>query len=600
MNRYLKALRRLGAAAVVALMPLAAAPQPPAGGPLHGHGLGTPIRIGILTAMSRDRDFPAWASTIKRLHQALPEHPITVEPLDIAGVHRATVSGRFDFIILNPGLYTELERNGLRRLVSLKSPFSRSPERSLASAIFVRADRHDINHLSDLVGKRVEGVDRHGFGGWLVALREIRRHGLVPERDFAVLSFSGYPYRNTVNAVLDRRVDVGVVRACVIEQLELAGTLQPGELKVINRQANDDLSCEHSTQVYPDWLVAAVARTSSSLAREVSTALLTMPAAEDGFEWTMAGDYRPVDQLFRELELGRYANTKPLTVFDLIRRFWLMFAAVGVFAAAGILHVLLTQRTVRARTAELRRALDARDELERRQRAQQERIDHLARLGMLGEISSMVAHEINQPLAAIGSFARGLERRLQSGADPVPLATVARDIALQSERAGGIVQRIRSFARKRAVSYIECDLCAVARESLAMFSGIAERYPSIETRLPASAKVIGDSLQLQQVMVNLIKNALDAPRPPQATPWVGVAIEARSQHWRFVVEDNGATVGDLELDRFFEPFFTTKSDGLGLGLSICHGIIEAHGGRMLVQRRPTGGLSVGFELPELK
>ncbi|MEG1833885.1 MAG: PhnD/SsuA/transferrin family substrate-binding protein [Burkholderiaceae bacterium] len=590
--------RWLAALTITGLVNTALAQSAPLTRPAEFH-LDIPVRIGILTAMSRNASFPMWGATVDRLRIALPAHELHVEALDIAAVHRATVSGKFDFIILNPGLYTELKHHGLRRLVSLKSPFANSPERSLASTIFTRSERTDINALADLKGKRVEGVDRHGFGGWQLAWREMQLNGINPASDFASLSFSGYPYRSTVDAVLNGRADVGVVRSCVIEQLERDGALARGSLKVINPRHNDDLRCEHSTQAYPDWLLVATAGTPSLLARELTTALLTMKPASDGFEWMMAGDYRLVDELFRALKLGPYAYPPAPTAIEVVRRFWIGFMVIGVLALIGMLHVALTQRTVRRRTAELRQALDVRDALERERQNQQERIDHLARIGMLGEISSMVAHEINQPLAAIGSFARGLERRLQAGADPRPLASVAQDIALQSERAGEIVKRIRNFARKRSIDRQAHDLCAVTTDAMALFAGGAIQHPALESHLPASAKVMGDAIQLQQVIVNLIKNAIDAPRPAQARPWVGISLEHRAPMWRLVVEDNGIPLDAAAVSQFFEPFFTTKLDGLGLGLSICHGIIEAHGGRMLVEPRAAGGLAVGFELPEL-
>lgn len=600
MNFKLKLpLSRLLAAALLAGLAIAVATQPVRAIPQVEDHLDIPVRIGILTAMSRDASFPTWGITVDRLRIALPAHELHVEALDIAAVHRATVSGKFDFIILNPGLYTELKHNGLRRLVSLKSPFANSPERSLASTIFTRRERTDINQLSDLKGKRIEGVDRHGFGGWQLAWRELQLNGIDPELDFAALSFSGYPYRSTVDAVISGRVDAGVVRSCVIEQLERDGMIDFASLKVINPQHNDDLQCEHSTQAYPDWLLAATALTPSILAREVTAALLSMKPASDGFEWTMAGDYRTVDELFRELKLGPYTNPPALSALEIVRRFWLGFMALTVLVLIGMLHVVLTQRTVRQRTTELRQALEDRDALERERRNQQERIDHLARLGMLGEISSMVAHEINQPLAAIGSFARGLERRLQAGADPKPLATVAQDIALQSERAGEIVKRIRAFARKRPIAQQANNLCTVIADAMALFVGSTTRNAVIEYRLPPAAMVMGDAIQLQQVIVNLVKNAIDTPRSSEARLWIRISLVPRGPIWRLVVEDNGMALAASALDQFFEPFFTTKLDGLGLGLTICHGIIEAHGGRMFVEQRAAGGLAVGFELPKL-
>lgn len=557
-----------------------------------------PLRVGILMAMHRDVDFPVWGATVARLRKAFPDRTVIAQPLDIDGIKAAARSGEYEFLILNPSMYAELEGEGLRRLVGLKTPWASSPEHSIASAIFVRSDRKDLNRLEDLRGKRIEAAHPEAFGGWMVALREMKRRGIDPQRDLAEVSFGKDTARTPIYAVLSGRADAGVVRACVIEQMEAAGVLEDGALKVLGPLPREGLNCERSTPTYPDWLIAATESTPSGLAHDLSSALLTMPPTAAGFQWSVAGDYRGVDELFRELGRGKYANQGRPDLGSLARNHSEWAFALLLFVLGGVLHVTLAQRLVNQRTAQLKRALAERDQIEQHRRAQQERIDHLARLGVLGEISSMVAHEINQPLATIGGYARGLERRLGSGADPRLLAPIAGDIAAQSERAGEIVANIRSFARKRPPEMREFDLRDSLRDALALFTG-AGRASISHPPLPV-AWVRGDRVQLQQVIVNLVKNALDAQRPDGTEVQVRITIARHAASWRLAVEDNGAAIDPEEFERFFEPFFTTKTEGLGLGLAICRGIIEAHGGRMFVDRRcDAPGLVVGFDLPTL-
>ena len=175
------------------------------------------------------------------------------------------------------------------------------------------------------------------------------------------------------------------------------------------------------------------------------------------------------------------------------------------------------------------------------------------------------------------------------------------EIASEAERAGGIVQRIRHFARKRAALREPVDLAAIAGEARHLILGMLAQPPSvsIDNRLPAGCQILADGPQIQQVLLNLIKNAIDAGRNlPAERQGIQIVISA-SAHWaQLQVIDHAIGLDAEQLGHLFEPFFTTKPDGLGLGLPICKTIIEAHGGRLWAESNgDSPGLTFSFTLP---
>lgn len=235
-------------------------------------------------------------------------------------------------------------------------------------------------------------------------------------------------------------------------------------------------------------------------------------------------------------------------------------------------------------------------------RESQEQMEHLSRLSVLGELSGNLAHEINQPLTTIGTYARTVLRRQESGnLTPAAITEASTEIAREAERAGGIVQRIRHFARKREATREAIRLADIAEDARRLIVGMLARAPEvvIENRLKDGCQVLADGAQIQQVLLNLIKNAIDANRDlPADRQNLRILIEPMDSRVAVHVIDQGVGLSAEQLPHLFEPFFTTKPDGLGLGLPICKTIIEAHGGRLWAEpNQDSPGMRFSFSLP---
>ena len=241
-----------------------------------------------------------------------------------------------------------------------------------------------------------------------------------------------------------------------------------------------------------------------------------------------------------------------------------------------------------------------RDIAERESRLRLAELAHMNRNASATVYCAALVHELNQPLAAIMSNADAAELFLQM--DPPQLADVADilcDIRRDDLRASELIQRMRELLKKSESVTLALNLNDVVRNSVALLSSEARmRKVALRLELAAAAlPVAADRIQLQQVMINLVLNAMDAMAcTPEAQRAVRIQSMAAGAELEVRVSDAGSGFAG-ELDRVFESFFTTKPQGMGLGLSITAAIVAAHGGRIWAENNPGGGATVGFRLP---
>jgi two-component system sensor kinase FixL len=236
---------------------------------------------------------------------------------------------------------------------------------------------------------------------------------------------------------------------------------------------------------------------------------------------------------------------------------------------------------------------------------QRERGDlaHALRVATLGELATSLAHEINQPLAAIASNALAARRLLTSGQAGTDLPEVLRDIAADAQRAGQVIRRLRTLFKKEQNERQPVDLTEVIKEVVGLLrKDLERRRVRLEVSLgPDTPRVLGDVVQLQQVMLNVVVNAAEAMTRDGAPRVLRVeAVSREPGILTIAVRDSGIGVESSELEHIFERFVTSKPEGLGMGLSISRSIIAAHAGRIWATRNPDRGLTMHIELPCLE
>jgi signal transduction histidine kinase len=277
------------------------------------------------------------------------------------------------------------------------------------------------------------------------------------------------------------------------------------------------------------------------------------------------------------------------TVWQRYRQ-WILGGVAALIAQALVILGLLVER--RRRREALKSAARAKE--------LQDQIAHLNRVASLGELASSIAHELGQPLAAITNNAHATLALLDRGGVPsTEIREGVSDIASDAERAGNVLARMRSFLRRESTDQRPVSLATVADDVARLVRGTA-RQRGVTVRVENASQlptVMGDEVQLLQVVLNLVANAIEASSASSGERKVVIRTLLDGAEVELCVEDSGPAIPMAVAAKMFEPFFTTKPGGLGMGLAISRTIVEAHHGRIWRDMSLGGGARVGFAIP---
>lgn len=259
--------------------------------------------------------------------------------------------------------------------------------------------------------------------------------------------------------------------------------------------------------------------------------------------------------------------------------------------------------------AEVFASVRARRVAERREQAAvmdaaqwRERLAHLVRVHTVGEMSAALTHEINQPLMAIANYALAARRRASELPRSDKVVELLDKVVAQTSRAGDVVGRLRGMVKRSDVRLAAIDLEHLIGECVDMVRMECDlRDIRLECRIASPLPaLVADGIQLQQVVLNLLRNAIEAMEPRLPDQPREIVLDAAAVGDRDVVvrvADRGSGISDGDLERVFEAFYSTKATGLGIGLSLCRKLIEAHGGTLSARNRDGGGAEFHFTLP---
>lgn len=576
----------------------AAATEPlPVSGPAMTTGALTDkavVDIGVLATRGYSDSINRWQPTMNWLEQQIPGYYFRLHPLTLEQLSQAVAAQELDFVITNPGQSVLLARQySLSWLATLKSRLNAGEPMQVGSALVVRSES-SLQHLQDLRHKRLGIVSTQAFGGYLTLVYEARLKQIDLPSYVAEIQSLGFPLDNLLYRLRDGSIDAAVVPVCQLEQMAAEGLIDAGHYRVLDNQAPAGFACEVSTRLYPNWSMAKTSRAGQGLAKQLTLALLALPEDSEAAKmsgslgWTTAVSQLAIDKLLKDLDLH------PLQAPWWQRALqWLKAHSHWGWSLLALL-VLLNGYHFWLEYSFSRRGR----ELAKAQRQLSENLsllEHAQRAAVAGELGASLAHELNQPLAAIGNYCHGASVRLQQGQlDKLPLAL--EQIQAEVGRAHGIIQRLRGLLKKRPPQKQLQPFSPLLSETLILLGHELEKQA-----IRVDWQIVGeespmqlDTVAMQQLLLNLLKNAIEAlAEEPKAERIISLRLDYQSQPGKLLLEvqDNGP---GLKLDgkSLMQAFTSTKTDGLGLGLVICREIAESHGGSISLLQPPEGGCLV--------
>lgn len=567
------------------------------------------ITIGILSQTSQDsiKNTP-WQFTFDRLNSH-PKYHFTPLFLNTEQLNNALADDELDFVICDAIDYVLLENQyGLLHLITRTEQYSGSFVTSEGLSIHTLNNNSNITRLQDLKDKKIGVIDENSSISWLFLEKFLFKHGLIAKTNITLEPITDMS--TSLTLLQSGAVDAIISKSGLIAKHFTHETME--ELRLINPRRGWKTPFLHSSVLIPEWPLSKAWFIDNNLARQVVTLLLNQHNNESNdssayfspqYYWDIAENYTALNELFFfPGHLEQENNDEPSSFSQKIQ-YWVSFIIICFLVVILILY-LRSSRDLNNKLTASKESLE--QEIKERQHAQEQALTHqaelahVARLSTMGEMASGLAHELNQPLSAIHTYVQGCIRRITMGnADLDAIVNALQLTAQQADRAGGIIRRLRSFVRKGESHKTYSEINQIVHEVTGFLdTQLKNKQVSLildlEEDLPP---VLVDIIQIEQVLINLLKNAIEAMSDVEKPTIIVSTRHASHKVIELCVIDSGHGISEDKLKRIFNPFFTTKTSGMGMGLSISSSIIEAHDGKLYAENNTEQGARFCLTLP---
>lgn len=551
------------------------------------------IKIGVVRLEDPFFYLDCFGPTMEYLREKRKDWNIQTEEIPIETTASELADKDFDFLISPSGFFeANLREAGLRQIVTRMPEGSENPSESVGATFVVR-ENTSFQKLEDLKGKRAVSYDNSALAGWLSAAYEIALKGFEPEKFFSTIRPTRYNLPSPLSYLARGSADVAILPTCEYERIIKNGQFMNVGFRVLEPK-NSALKCASSTNLYPDVVFSSFPKVKPESAAAITLSLLTMPEELMKSKWSIANDFRNVGQLFEKLKIGPYAKAS-LSPKEIWEKFRTEILLSIILLGCLIFHIVRVNTLVLKRTAELRMAISQRDEVARVAKDRLRRLNQIERRGMVSQMSSMIAHELKQPLSSVSNYVRGLRKYVnrQGTKDPVIHEAVT-EIERGITRASDIVERVRGFARAQDKTEIRViSLKNVIARAVASFEAYVSASLKIKLDIPSDVEIEADPLAIELLIFNLLKNAAEAVEPLGAEGTVSVSLRLSGSKAKIKVEDNGEKIALEKLQRMQKALQeTVKANGAGLGLGIVFAIAEKYGGSVSFKQKEPKGLQV--------
>lgn len=536
-----------------------------------------PLRVGIISLWEQPVTTEALMNTLETIEKAFAPYPVEIYPrIPSPKLEHLIETGNIDVFIASSGFSMRMSPHGVLPVATLITDLQPNPNTGVATTFLVRADEENIKTIADLKDKRLSASYASAFMSYRTGLGEIAVRGYDPEHFFSDIHYTGDSENAAIASRLDtHEADVAMVRACWLEH-------QPPEVRaryrVLEPRVDPTLHCVHTSRTYPNIMVSVLEGSAPGAAHVIARTLLSIKEIAPGHHWGVATDLRPVNRLYRELKIENYAYLRDISFKDWLTKnlAWCVLAAAMILGLA--FHSWRVGYLVRGR-------------MERMQKAT-----------IVGQLSNLIAHELAQPLAAVQYYLDGMKTLLSR--QPVNTAMLEKSrIGIEQglERTKAIVAKVRGYSRNQTRRDRTVSLKTTIDNVLTAISPDLQRSVAFKCESVEGIDVLGDALELELLMRNLIKNAFEAAATAasdntssaQEVPTVSVRTEPdptdkTDRSVLITIENTGLQMTNAAFNELTTPLITTKAAGHGLGVPIA--IAEASGGRLTFFERPQGGV----------
>ncbi len=565
-----------------------------------GQPLSPPVvKVGVVRYTTPAPYNPIIESTLHTIHASLePDYAVEVAILPREDLEKAVIDGAVDIFLSSAGFYRRLILYGAKDLATAMSPRYPDPNHSEGAAIVVLNRSAGMQTIDALRGTTVAVPSRFAFSGFQIPMGEIARRGYDWRRFFSniVEVGDGDQAIHVFDALLEGRVTAAFAKQCVLEEYVRMHPDAGRALRVLEPMQTGG-ECVRSTNLYPTWTLGSSFAAPPEVSRRVTSAVLRMPATDGGLQWGVATDFSMVDRLLKDLRIGPYEYLNEWTLTRFVDRFWPVMLAALMLVAGLIWHSIRVGQLVQIRTKELQKALAEQKQLQQQAMEANRKLNAAQKIGVISQVSTILAHELRQPVGAISCYLDGLKAILnRPGLSPKAAEAIDR-IEAQIDRIEAIMQKVRAYRKNPGGLNQRIAMSDIVRHAVdTVRQSFADAGVVIESDIEPGVEVRGDALEIGLLTINLVKNAAEAAGQVK-NGTVTVRLTNLVDSVQLTVADNGPLHTQEELKSVTSRLESTKEDGLGLGLQIVGGIAERHRAVLRFGLRPGSGLIVVAVFP---
>lgn len=586
------------------------------------------ISIGILSYNPLETlDDSRWKLTFERLNRH-PDYFFVAQFLNSQELEIQLEKDEIDFFICDAITYLKLKNKyDIIHLLTRNELYSSQYFSLEGLSVYSKNNNYEIVQLLDLKDKNVAVLSGNTPLTQTLLKKFLFRYGLIIDFNINI---------NTMNDVIpllealeSGQVDAIISKSGIIEEIykKQSPIQNPAIPRLIKPRQSRQAPFLHSSDLIPEWTIAKAWFIDNSLANQVTSLLIDnslsidtmqnkkiMEESSDNFlaqyHWSIAQDYSILSTLFSlssnkkllQKEKQQFSTQLQTIIISIIVFFLLIILSLFLRSSRDLnnrlrLSKLSLEKEIKERLLAQEQTLSHQDELA-----------HVTRLSTMGEMASGLAHELNQPLSAINTYVQGCIRRIKVGNNnSEEIINALQLTAQQAERAASIIRRLRGFVRKEQTHKTYSEINNIIHEVSIFFESQLKNKNiqlsfQLQDKLPP---VLVDIIQIEQVLVNLLKNAIESLIEVNESNIIITTKQLENSiHEYNMIElcviDNGHGISKDKLKRIFNPFFTTKKSGLGMGLSISSSIIEAHNGKLYASNNTIQGARFCFTLPLTK